>query len=240
MTRLRTFAYALAVSLAAFSFVSPSSLPAAETTVTLAGRVDLAGLDVAPGQFTVRALQPQKRSVELGKAATNAAGDFQLSVDGEALALYGVILEASSGANRALVLESAILRARDAASPVTINFSSTVESAVLNWKIAAHGADLDAIRPGLLATWLRPLTDQKTRNGLKRAENMLAKWALAATPQSKTHSAVLRAAVGDIRLMTKRLTDLGVAAAAISELEQTARKDAEVAYILMMPYFLDL
>jgi hypothetical protein len=236
---IRKTSFFLAFVLGAPFLASVPCLSAAEKTITIAGRVDVSGLDAAAGAFTVRALQPQKRSVELGKAATNSAGDFQLSVDGEALALYGVILEASSGANRALVLESAILRARDAASPVVVDSSSTVEAAVLDWKIRAHGADLDAIRPGQLTSWLRPLTEPKTRSGLKRAQTALAKWAIAATPPS-TLSAVLRAAVGDIRLIAKRLKDLGVAPAAIAEIEQTARKDAEVAYLLMMPYFLDL
>src|SRR5580765_2275553 len=87
---------------------------AAERTVTITGRVDVSGLDKASGSFTVRALQPQKRNVELARSTTDGAGNFQLSIDGEALALYGVVLEASSTGNRALVLEAAVLRARDA------------------------------------------------------------------------------------------------------------------------------
>lgn len=230
----------LALTLGGALFFALAHVSAAESPVVITGRVDAGGLAPAPGPFTVRALQPQKRSVELAKASTNSSGDFRLTVKGDAASLYGVMLEATSGGNRTLVLESAVLRARDSAPSVTIDAASSVETAILDWKITAHGADLDAIRPGQLTSWLRPLTDAKARSGLKRAKTDLAKWALGAAPQGKTLAAVLRASVGDIRLIGKRLKDLGVAPAAIAEIEQTAKKDAEVAYLLMMPYFLDL
>lgn len=224
------------------SFVVAIGVPAnaAERQATIAGRVDATGLGIAGGSFSVRALRPQKRDVEVARAATDGSGNFQLAVNEEALSLYGVLLEATSSENPAVVLEAVVLRPRDAAASITINAASTVESSILRWKVAAHGADLNSIRPVLLATWLRPLIDPKTRSALGRAEAALAKWALGAAPRSKTVSVVLAAAVGDIRLMNKRLADAGVAAAAIAELEQTARSDTEIAYLLMMPFFLDL
>ena len=100
---------------------------------------------------------------------------------------------------------------------------------------------MESLRPFVLFDWLRPVSDAKTRDGLKRAETLLAKWAVAAAgPASQTTSAVLLAALGDVRQMEKRLTALRVAPNAIKQLQETAKKDPEVAYILMMPYFLEL
>jgi hypothetical protein len=212
---------------------------AAERTVTITGRVDVSGLDKASGSFTVRALQPQKRNVELARSTTDGAGNFQLSIDGEALALYGVVLEASSTGNRALVLEAAVLRARDAAALVVVDPSSTLEAAILGWKIQSNDGDFDTIRPGPLSTWLRPIAEPKTRDRLKRAYVAVAQWA-AAVAGSQTTATVLRAAVGDVRFVAKRLGDLGVPADAVARLNDMSRKDPEVAYVLMMPYFLDL
>jgi hypothetical protein len=87
MPRLKIFIYALSAFVAASSLAIPLSLPAAESALTLRGRVDVAGLDLGPGLFTVKALQPQKRSAELGKAATNSNGDFELTVDEGTLAI---------------------------------------------------------------------------------------------------------------------------------------------------------
>jgi len=240
MVNLRTRLTFVAVFTAAVFLASSSHSPAAERDVSIAGRVDASALGGGGGRFTVRALRPQKRDVEVARASTDGNGNFQIAVNEEALSLYGVVLEATSSDNSAVVLETVVLRPRDASTSITIDASSTVEASILRWKVAAHGADLNAIRPATLATWLRPMTDSKTRTALARAEAALAKWAVAAAPRSKTAAAVLAAAVGDIRLMNKRLTGAGVAPAAIAELEQTARSDAEVAYLLMMPFFLNL
>ena len=223
-------------------FVLATGIPgnAAERSATIAGRVDASALGVAGGRFTIRALRPQKRDAEIARASTDGSGNFQIAVNEEALSLYGVILEATSSDNSTVVLETVVLRPRDASSSITIDAASTVEASILRWKVAAHGADLNAIRPLTLTTWLRPLVDPKTRSSLARAEAALAKWALGAAPRSKTVAAVLAAAVGDIRLMNKRLAGAGIAPAAIAELEQTARSDAEIAYLLMMPFFLNL
>lgn len=237
---LRVVAYFVIACAATLLPAELPSLNAAEKSITLRGRVDLAGLEVPPGPFTVRALRPQKRDIEVGKTTTDGNGAFQLAVDNEALALYGVVLEAGSTTNRAVSLEAAVLRPGEAASPIAVNVTSTVEAAIVNWKVLLHGSDFDSIRPSLLSNWIGPIAASKTREGLKRAQALLVKWAVGAAPQSKTAAIVLRSAVGDIRLMTKRLSDLGIAPAAIAELEATARKDAEVAYVLMMPYFLDL
>jgi hypothetical protein len=221
-------------------FFSSDPLLGAEKTLTLRGRVDVAGLEVPSGGFTVRALQPQKRSNELGKTDSDGSGNFQLTVDEEALALYGVVLEAASAGKRSVVLEAVLLRTRDAGQPIAISLSSMLETAILSWKIQANDNDFDAIRPGTLANWLKPISEPKTRDRLKRAYTVVAKWAVAAATGSQTTASVLRAAVGDIRFMAKRLGDLGVSAGAVAELTELARKDPEVAYVLMMPYFLDL
>jgi hypothetical protein len=233
--------FASLLVLAAGIFLAAPPYPsAAEKTVTLRGRVDVAGLDIPPGPFTVKALQPQQRAVELGKTTTNNSGDFELAVDEEALALYGVVLEAASAGKRSVVLEAVLLRSRDAGQPIAIGPSSTLETAILSWKIQANDNDFDATRPGALSNWLRPISEPKTRDRLKRAYTAVAKWAAAAATGSQTTATVLRAAVGDIRFLAKRLGDLGVSAGAVAELTELARKDPEVAYVLMMPYFLDL
>ncbi len=244
--RRRRAGPAILISLAFFPSVlaalifSADPLSAAEKTVTLRGRVDVAGLEVPAGTFTVRALQPQKRSNELGKADSDASGNFQLTVDEEALALYGVVLEAASAGKRSVVLEAVLLRQREAGQPIAIGVSSMLETAILSWKVQANDNDFEVLRPGALSNWLRPISEPKTRDRLKRAYTAVAKWAAAAATGSQTTATVLRAAVGDIRFMAKRLGDLGVSAGAVAELTELARKDPEVAYVLMMPYFLDL
>lgn len=241
MTRPRIFIYALAASVAASFLALPLSLPAAESALTLRGRVDVSGLDLGPGPFTVKALQPQKRSAELGKAATNSSGDFELTVDDGTLALYGVLLEATSASNAAVVLQAAVLRSAEAESSITINASSTMEAAILGWRVKSHGADLDALRPLVLFDWLRPVSETKTKERLKRAGTWLVKWAVAAAgPASQSSAALLAEALGDVRQIGKRLTQLRVAPAGVKQLEETAKKDAEVAYLLLMPYFLEL
>jgi hypothetical protein len=243
MNLLRNIAY-LAIASTVLAFTIDSSVIAAapaENTVTLKGRVDVAGLDVPAGSFTVRALRPQKPIIEIAKTSTGNNGDFQLAVPEDAIALYGVTLEATASNNSALVLETAILRMREATSPIVINVSSTIETALLNWRVQTHGNDLESLRPFVLFDWLRPVSDPKTRDGLKRAEILLAKWAVsAAGSASQTSAAVLLAALGDVRQMEKRLTALRVAPNAINQLQETAKKDPEVAYILLMPYFLEL
>jgi hypothetical protein len=240
MIPLRTLAYLFAVSVGAFS-LAPLPLPAAENTVTLKGRVDLAGLDIPAGSFTVRALRPQKPSIEIAKTSTGNNGDFQLAVPEETIALYGVVLEAAATNNPAVALEANVLRMREATSPIVINLSSTIETALLNWRVQTHGNDLESLRPFVLFEWLKPVSDPKTRDGLKRAETLIVKWAVtAAGPASSNTAAVLPAAMGDVRQMEKRLTALRVAPDAIKQLQETAKKDPEVAYILMMPYFLEL
>lgn len=226
---------------ASLVLADPACLSAAEKTITLRGRVDVAGLEVPAGGFTVRALQPQKRSNELGKTDSDGSGNFQLTVDDEAVGLYGVVLEATSANNRSLVLEAAVLFIREAKSAIVVDLSTTAEAAVVHWKIQRHPNDLEPVRPFLLAEWLSPLRAPKTKAGLKRAETALGKWAQAAAgPAQRTTAAVLQAAVGDFKQIGKRLSALGVAPAAIAQVEEMARKDAEVAYILMMPYFLEL
>lgn len=240
MTRPRIFIYALAASVAASFLAFPLLLPAAESALTLRGRVDVSGLDLGPGLFTVKALQPQKRS-ELGKAATNSSGDFELTVDEGTLALYGVLLEATSASGAAVVLQAAVLRSAEAESSITINASSTMEAAILGWRVKSHGADLESLRPLVLFDWLRPVSDAKTRERLKRAGTWLVKWAVAAAgPASQSSAALLAEALGDVRQIGKRLTALKVAPAAVNQLEEAAKKDTEVAYLLMMPYFLEL
>jgi hypothetical protein len=240
MANLQPRVTLLAVFAAVLLAAGSSHSQAAERSANIAGRVDASALGVAGGRFTLRAVRPQKRDVEVGRASTDGSGNFQVAVNEEALLLYGVLLEATSTDNPTVVVEAVVLRPRDAAAAITIDAASTIEAAILRWKVAAHGADLNAIRPALLASWLRPITDSKTRTALGRAEAALAKWAVGAAPRAKSAAAVLAAAVGDIRLMNKRLTDAGVSAAAIAQLEQTARSDAEVAYLLMMPFFLNL
>jgi hypothetical protein len=189
----------------------------------------------------VRALRAQNRSIELGKAATDGGGSFQLTVAAETVAVYGLVLEARSASTPALVLETVVLRAREATAPIVINLSSTIETALLNWRVQTRGKDLASLRPFVLFDWLRPVSESKTRDGLRHAGTVLVKWAVAAAgPASQTSAGVLLAALGDTREMEPRLAALRVAPAAISQLQALAKKDPEVAYILMMPYFLEL
>jgi hypothetical protein len=232
------FAFCLGIS---FFFAFHPCSPAAENSVTLKGRVDPAGLEVSPGQFVVRALRAQNRSIELGKAATDGGGSFQLTVAAETVAVYGLVLEARSASTPALVLETVVLRAREATAPIVINLSSTIETALLNWRVQTRGKDLASLRPFVLFDWLRPVSESKTRDGLRRAGAVLVKWAVAAAgPASQTSAGALLAALGDTREMEPRLAALRVAPAAIGQLQALAKKDPEVAYILMMPYFLEL
>lgn len=234
----RRIAGPLAVLAAALFVVVSADLFAAEKTITLRGRVDVVGLEVPAGGFTVRASQPQKRSNELGKTDSDGSGNFQLTVNDEAVGLYGAILEAASVSDPSLVLEAVVLRIADANAAIPINISTTVEAAVLGWKLRRHGEDLEPLRPFLLFEWVRPLSDPKTREGLKRAATALVKWSRSAAP--RTTAAALQEAVGDLRGMKHRLAKLGLAKPAVAEIEKLARSDPEAAYLLMMPYFLDL
>ncbi len=240
MTRHKAFPCLFALYLGIFFFAFHPRAPAAENSVTLKGRVDPAGLDVAAGPFAVRALRAQNRAVELGKATTDGGGNFQLTVAAEAVAVYGVVLEARNASAPSLVLQAAALRAREAGAPIAIDLSSTIETAMLDWRVQVRGKDLESLRPLVLFDWLRPIAQPKTRAGLKRAGALVVRWAVAAAPPARGSAAVLAAALGDVRQMDKRLAALGVAPAAIAELQATAKKDAEVAYVLMMPYFLEL
>ncbi|OGQ81010.1 MAG: hypothetical protein A3F90_11795 [Deltaproteobacteria bacterium RIFCSPLOWO2_12_FULL_60_19] len=240
-TFLRRLAGVLAAFAASLLLAYPACLSAAEKTITLRGRVDVAGLEVPAGGFTVRALQPQKRSNELGKTDSDGSGNFQLTVDEEAVGVYGVVVEATSANNRSLVLEAPVLLIREAKSPIVVDLSTTAKAAFVHWKVQRHPKDIEPVRPFLLAEWLNPILTLKAKSGLKRAETQLAKWAQsAAAPAQRSTAAVLQAAVGDFKQIGKRLSALGIAAAAIAQIEEMARKDANVAYILMMPYFLEL
>ncbi|MBI4573753.1 MAG: hypothetical protein HY713_10790 [candidate division NC10 bacterium] len=213
---------------------------AGEQTITLAGQVDVAALGASPGGFAVRALRAQKRSVELAKAVTDAAGRFRLSIEEEAVGVYGVVLEATSVTEPALVLEAAVLTLEETKAPVAVDPASTVAAAILDWKVQRHEENLDHTRPFLLLEWIRPLLGPKARNDLRRAEIALVQWARAAAPASGSLAAVLKAGVGDVRNLGARLAPLNVAPQAIARLEEMARKDPEVAYLLMLPYLLEL
>ncbi|MFQ5881015.1 MAG: hypothetical protein ACE5I9_00895 [Candidatus Methylomirabilales bacterium] len=241
MTRLRNITHFLAASVGILLLAKPSPLLAVEKTITLTGRVDVSGLNTSPGRFTVRALRPQKRAVELGGTVTDSDGRFRLTVDDEAVGVYGVVLEATSAKDPALAMEAAVLRIREAKAPIAINPATTVEAAILHWKISRHGENFESIRPFLLFQWLRPLLRPKARQGLRRAEVALVRWAHGtAASDSRTVASVLRASVGDLRQIRKRLTALKVSSKAIAQVEQMVRADAEVAYLLMMPYLLEL
>ncbi len=220
---------------------TPSLLPAAEKTITLKGRVDTSGLKVSGGKYTVRAVKPQDRSVELGKTDTDGSGRFRLTMDDEDFGVYGVVLQATSTKDPALVLEAAVLRHREAKKSIPITPATTVEAAILHWKVRRHGKDFHRIRPFFLYEWMQPLLETKVRKDLKRAQVALVKWAHgAAASGSPTSAAIVRASVGDTRQLDKRLTDLKVPSKAVEQVKQMMRTDAEVAYLLMMPYVLEL
>ncbi len=210
-----------------------------EARLSLTGQVD-AGEIGAGGPFTLRALRPQKRTVQLGTASSDAAGRFTMPVDLEAVAVYGVVLEASSAGDPALVLEAVLLSVRDARAPVSVGPGSTVAAAMIEWKVRRHEPDFERVRPFLLLEWLRPLVAPKARTDLKRAELLLVRWARAAAPPGGSVASVLKGSVGDPRRLRARLGSLNVGAAAIDDLERLARRDAEVAYLLMLPYLLEL
>jgi hypothetical protein len=155
--------------------------------------------------------------------------------------VYGVVLEATSDKQPSLVLEAVALRIREAKEPIAVTPATTVETAILAWKIRQDGQELDLVRPNFLYVWLRPLLLPKTRKGLKRAELALTKWARsAAKGDSLTTASILKASVGDLRSLRERLKALNVPPKAIDEIEQMTRSDTEVAYILMVPYLLEL
>lgn len=241
MTRRKKASGVLAPAIGLLLLATPSLLSAAEKTITLKGHVDASGLNIPGRKFTVRALKPQDRSVELGKADTDGSGRFRLTMDDESFGLYGVILQATSKKDPALVLEAPVLRHWEAKKSIPITPAATVEAAILNWKVRRHGKDFHSIRPFFLYEWLQPLLEKKARRDLKRAQVALVKWAHgAAASGSPTSAAILRSSVGDTRQIEKRLADLKVPSKAVEQLRQMMRSDAEVAYILMMPYMLEL
>lgn len=241
MTRLRKTLGLLAASLGILLLAQSSPLFAAEKTITLKGRVDVSGLNAPRGRFKVRALRPQNRTIELGQADTDGGGRFSLTVEEEDMGVYGVVLQATSEKDPSLVLEAAVLRIREAKEPIPITPVTTVEAAMIHWKVRRHGEDFDPIRPVYLFDWLRPLLRPKAQKGLKRAEVALVKWAHSAAPSgSPTSAAIVQASVGDTRRLKERLTALKVPPKAIDELEKMSRTDPEVAYILMMSYLLEL
>lgn len=239
-TRLRQFSwFASVVVLLLFTLTSP--VRADEKAITLKGRVDASELGISPGKFEVRALRPQDRSVELGKTSSDNQGRFSLKVEEEALALYGAVIEAKSADNPSLVLEAPVLRLREAKEPIDVSPATTVEAAILAWKVQREFAELELTRPNLLYVWLRPMVLPKTRKDLKRAELALAKWAHGAVSgDGLTTASVLKASVGDLRFIRRRLEGLKVSAKAIEQVEKMLRTENEVAYVLMMPYLLEL
>ncbi|MDV2502324.1 MAG: hypothetical protein RX318_00005 [bacterium] len=241
MTRWKKASGVIVPLLGLLLLAAPSPITAVEKTITLKGRVDASGLKVSGGKFKVRALKPQDRSVELGKTDTDGTGRFRLTMDDEDFGLYGVVLQATSTKDPALVLEAAVLRHREAKKSIPITAATTVEAAILHWKVRRHGKDFHRSRPFFLYEWLQPLLETKVRKDLKRAQVALVKWAHgAAASGSPTSAAILRASVGDTRQLDKRLTDLKVPSKAVEQVRQMMRTDAEVAYLLMMPYMLEL
>jgi hypothetical protein len=241
VTRWKKTSGILVPAVALLLLATPSSITATEKTITLKGRVDVSGLNASPGRFTVRALMPQKRSIELGRTTTDRQGRFRLRVRSEPVGIFGVVLEATSEKDPTLGLEANVLRLKEAKKPIPINAATTVEAAILYWKIRRHLRDFDLIRPYLLYQWIRPALLPKTRKGLERAEVALVKWAQGAGAEGFWPAAiVMRACVGDLRQMRKRLTALKVPSKDIEKVEEMVRTDAEVAYILMMPYLLEL
>ncbi len=218
-----------------------SLLSAAQQTVTLRGRVDVAGLDVTPGPFTIRALKAQKTPLELGKTTTDSSGQFQLTVDDQAVNVFGVVVQAVSANNSALVLEAPVLRMKDVSAPIVIDIASTLQSALVRWKIQGFADDRAWPRGIQLFQWLRPASQFTATEGSKRAQIALIKWALSASAAaSQNTTSVLQSAVGDIRRLGDRLAKLRISPKAIEAVQELGRKEPEVAYILMMPYFLEL
>jgi hypothetical protein len=214
---------------------------AAQQSVTLRGRVDVAGLDVAPGQFTIRALRAQKTPLELGKATADTNGQFQLTLDDEAVGVFGVVVQAISANNSTLVLEAPVLRLRDVSAPMVVNIATTIQSALLRWKIQGFADDRAWPRGIQLFQWLRPAYQFTATEGSKRAQIALIKWALSASAETSQNTAsVLQSAVGDVRRLSDRLAKLRISPKAVEAIQELARKEPEAAYILMMPYFLEL
>ncbi len=241
MTRWKKASSIIVPLLGLLLLAAPSPITAVEKTITLKGRVDTSGLKVSGGKYTVRALKPQDRPVELGKTDTDGTGRFRLTMDDEDFGLYCVVLQATSTKDPALVLEAAVLRHREAKKSIPITPATTVEAAILHWKVRRHGKDFHRSRPFFLYEWLQPLLEPKVRKDLKRAQVALVKWAHgAAASGSPTSAAIVRASVGDTRQLDKRLTDLKVPSKAVEQVRQMMRTDAEVAYLLMMPYMLEL
>jgi hypothetical protein len=219
---------------------SPSVHAEKDTTITLTGRVEVSGLGVSAGRFRILALRAQRPEVELGRTTSDEQGRFQLTVEKEPLGLFGTILEAKSTEDASLVLEAAVLRFRDATEPFIISPATTVEAVLLAWKVRQHRRDPTLLRPFLLHRWLNPIQQPKSRKGLKRAEEGLVRWTQGAASGGHSSTAVLRATVGDPRRLRERLSDPKVSPKAVEEVEGMARTDAEVTYLLMMPYLLEL
>lgn len=222
-------------------WIDRSFVSAAQQSVTLRGRVDVGGLDVTPGPFTIRALKAQKTLLELGKTTTNSNGQFELTVEDQAVNVFGVVVQAVSANNSALVLEAPVLRMKDVSGPMVIDIATTIQSALVRWKIQGFADDRAWPRGIQLSQWLRPASQFTATEGSKRAQVALIKWALSASAGASQNTAsLLQSAVGDIRRLSDRLAKLRISPKAIEAVQELGRKEPEVAYILMMPYFLEL
>jgi hypothetical protein len=241
MTRSRTTLFLTALLIALFLFNLPSFSQADEKTITLKGRVDASGLKVATGPFRVSAIKPQDPKHEMGQATSDSSGRFQVTLEEEDVAVYGVLLRATSTKAPSVVLEAVVLRLKEAREPIPVTATSTVESALLAWKVRKHPNEFRLIRPNWLYIWLEPMLLSKTRKGLHRAELALAQWAQgAAGSNGLTTAGVLQAGVGDLRFIRERLAAAKVPEASIAQVEKMMKDDPNVAYLLMMPYVLEL
>lgn len=232
----------LAIAALALLVSSPfAPLQAAEKTITLKGKVDPSGLNGASGPFKVLALKPQDPKHEMGQATTGSGGRFQIKLEEEDVAVYGVLLRATSTKAPSVVLEAAVLRLKEAGEPIPVTATTTVESALLAWKVRKESYEFRSLRPSMLYVWLQPMIRPKARKDLRRAETALAQWAQgAAASDGLTTADVLRQGVGDLRFMRQRLEEAKVAEESIKKVEKMVGGDDEVAYLLMMPYLLEL
>lgn len=241
MTGLRK-ASLLAVAALVLLLSAPfASLQAAEETITLKGKVDPSGLEAASGPFKVQALKPQDPKQEMGKATTDSSGRFQITLEEEDVAVYGVLLRATSTKAPSVVLEAVVLRLKEAGEPIPVTATTTVEAALVAWKVRKESYEFRSLRPNMLYIWLQPMIRPKTRKDLRRAETALAQWAEgAAASDGLTTADVLKEGVGDLRSVRERLAAAKVPEESIKKVEKMVGSDDEVAYLLMMPYLLEL
>lgn len=231
----------LAVTLGLLSLAHTPDLHADEKTITLKGQVDASDLKAAAGPFKVSALKPQDPKHEMGHATSDSNGRFQITLEEEDVAVYGVLFRATSAKSPSVVLEAVVLRLKEAREPIPITAATTVESALLAWRVGKQPKEFRLIRPNYLYIWLQPMLLPKTRKDLHRAETALAQWAQeAAASDGLTTAGVLQAGVGDLRFIRERLAAAKVPEASISQVEKMMKDDPEVAYLLMMPYVLEL